>query len=133
LDDPLWIALKDFTREEVGRPLFGKEPTLTSSTRVNYDLGIDGDDATEFLEKLFDTFNIPNVESFPLNRYFSGEGIDTPALFRAIPAMFHLIRTGKRFETKQSLTLGMLLEAIRAGRWDTEAIEAIEASQRPKT
>jgi len=130
LDDPLWKALTDFTRQEVGRPLFGKESTLTLSTRVNYDLGIDGDDATEFLEKLFDTFNIANVESFPLNRYFSGEGIDTVALFGAIPALFHLIRTGKRFETKQSLTLGMLLEATRAGRWDTEAIEA---SQRPQT
>ena len=130
MDDPLWKALTDFTREEVGRPLFGKEPTLVPSTRVNYDLGIDGDDATEFLEKLFDTFNIASVESFPLNRYFSGEGIDPPALLRAIPALFQLIRTGKRFESKQSLTLGMLLEAARAGRWDSEAIEA---SQRPQT
>ena len=130
MDDPLWKALTDFTREEVGRPLFGKEPTLVPSTRVNYDLGIDGDDATEFLEKLFDTFNIASVESFPLNRYFSGEGIDPPALLGAIPALFQLIRTGKRFESKQSLTLGMLLEAARAGRWDTEAIEA---SQRPQT
>lgn len=130
MDDPLWKALTDFTREEVGRPLFGKEPTLVPSTRVNYDLGIDGDDATEFLEKLFDTFNIASVESFPLNRYFSGEGIDPPALLGAIPALFQLIRTGKRFESKQSLTLGMLLEAARAGRWDSEAIEA---SQRPQT
>ena len=41
MDDPLWKALTDFTREEVGRPLFGKELALVPSTRVNYDLGID--------------------------------------------------------------------------------------------
>ncbi|MCC8394729.1 DUF1493 family protein [Paraburkholderia sp. MMS20-SJTR3] len=129
MDDSLWNELRDFTREEIGRPLFGKDPELTPSTRVNYDLGIDGDDAIEFIEKLFDRFNVANVETFPVNRYFSGEGIDSLALLRAIPALFRLMRTGTRLQTKRSLSLGMLLDAMRAHRWDTEAIERRHAME----
>jgi hypothetical protein len=130
LDDPLWNQLRDFTRDEIGRPRFGKEPELTPSTRVNYDLGIDGDDAIEFIEKLFARFNVANLENFPLNRYFSGEGMNGLALFDAIPAFFHLIRTGRRLETKHSLSLGMLLDAIRAGRCDSHPVERLPATER---
>jgi hypothetical protein len=134
LDDPLWKQLEEFTREEVGGcPLFGKEPAITPATDIFKDLRVDGDDAIEFLEKWFDKFNVAGVESFPVNRYFHGEGHGFSGGFsQMISAWISHFRTGRPIQIhdgKKPLTLGMLLEAMQAGRWDTEAIEANQQPQ----
>lgn len=137
MDDSLWKQLTEFTRQEVGgRPLFGKEPMLTPATELFEDLHIDGDDAIEFLEKWFDTFNVAGIENFPVNRYFGGEGMPLGTAILILPILLlklfcALFRIRPPSDVKhQPLTLGMLYEAARVGRWDTEAIEA---SQRPQS
>ncbi|SIT50384.1 Acyl carrier protein [Paraburkholderia piptadeniae] len=119
--DELWEQLEHFTRAEIGRSLFGKEPILTPSTRVEEDLRISGIDAIEFVDKLFERFNVANGESFPYVRYFGGEAGGNP--IAAIPYLILFLFTGKRCESEHSLTLGMLLLAMRMHRWDTELIE----------
>lgn len=121
MDDALWISLVEFTRAEIGRSLFGTEPILTRSTRLEGDLGLTGIDAIAFIDTLFEKFNVKG-EPFPYARYFGGDGAGN--LLAAIPALIRLLLTGKRQEAEHSLNLGMLLDALRAGRWDTEAIEA---------
>ena len=114
-NDRQWKALVAFTREEI--QWAGKREPLAASTRILHDLRVDGDDAVEFIEKFFDTFEVSNVESFPFHRYFGPEGAAAVPLL-IIPALV------------AALTLGMLLEAICADHWDTDAIERRQASAR---
>ncbi|WP_322092834.1 DUF1493 family protein [Paraburkholderia bannensis] len=126
MDDALWKALTDYTREEIGRPLFGKELTLEPTTEVIDDLRIDGDDAVEFIDKLFLKFDVKG--DFPYARYFSGEGTAlvplmlVPAL---VGALFRAVTKRPRTPDPDDhpLTLGMLHEAMRKGRWDTDEVE----------
>jgi hypothetical protein len=129
--DRQWKALIAFIREEI--PWAGKREPLAASTRILHDLRIDGDDAVEIMEKFFDTFNVRNVENFPIQRYFGPEGTAAvPLLF--IPSLvaalcrFVLRRPPVPETDDHPLTLGMLLEAMRAGRWDTDAIERSQSS-----
>ncbi|BCF89536.1 DUF1493 family protein [Paraburkholderia sp. PGU16] len=123
MDDPLWKELTAFTREEVGGTrLFGKEPTLTPSTRILDDLRIDGVDAIEFVDKLFEKFAVEG--DFPYARYI---GPESPAnILCAIPALICGLFNRNRppHPDEHPLTLGMLYEAMRAGRWDTKEVEA---------
>jgi hypothetical protein len=137
-NDSQWDALVAFTREEIGLPWFGKEPALTRSTRVLDDLGIDGDDAFEFMENFFDRFEVANAEDFPMPRYFYDEG-NAIAVLLAVPILvIMLVRFVFRLPPvkpnpdEPALTLGMLHEAIRVGRWDTEAIERSQESEESK-
>jgi len=54
---------------------------ITYSTAINIDLGIDGDDAVEFLEyireELYKINYIINFDDFEYNIYFGSEGIDS--------------------------------------------------------
>ncbi|MBN3806270.1 DUF1493 family protein [Paraburkholderia sp. Ac-20336] len=128
-NDPQWDALLAFTREEVGAPWWGKAITLTLSTSINDDLGIDRDDAVEFMQKFFDRFNVAGMENFPLHRYFGPEGnallalLLVPMLVVAFVSFVLRRKPGNLLPRKPTLTLGMLLDAIRVGRWDTKAIE----------
>lgn len=138
MDNPLWVQLTAFTRHEIGgKPLFGKEPVLTPATRLLDDLRVDGDDAVEFLEKWFETFQVAGMENFPINRYFGSEGTPAGAALLVVPflartlwrALFRPKPPSEANPKHPSLTLGMLYEAARVGRWDTEAIEA---ARRPR-
>jgi len=130
-NDRRWEALVAFAREEI--PWAGKPGPLAASTRVLHDLRIDGDDAVEFIEKFFDTFNVANVENFPVHRYFGPEGTAAVPLL-VIPALVSAVcrsvlgRRPAPDADSHPLTLGMLLEAMRAGRWDTEVIERSQSS-----
>ncbi|WP_321796753.1 DUF1493 family protein [Caballeronia sp. J97] len=134
MDDALWTAIVGFTREEIGRPWLGKEPSLTPSTHVFEDLRIDGDDAIEFVDRFFEKFNVKG--DFPYARYFGGEGTAGPALlfipflvFAPFRALFRLERASNANPEYRSLTLGMLYEAARIGHWDAKAIEAAQWPQ----
>lgn len=133
-NDRQWDALIAFTREEI--PWAGKREPLVASTRILHDLRIDGDDAVEFMEKFFDTFNVANVENFPVHRYFGPEGtaavplLVVPALIAALCRLVHG-RPAPGDTDEHPLTLGMLLEAMRAGRWDTDAIERSQSLANP--
>lgn len=129
MDDALWTAIVSFTREELGRPWLGTEKPLTPSTRVFDDLRLDGDDAIEFIDRLFTKFNV--VGDFPYARYFGGEGSAGAALLLLpwlVVSLFRFVFRSKPVPEPDNhpLTLGMLYEACRAGHWDTDTREAPE-------
>ncbi|KVH30763.1 DUF1493 family protein [Burkholderia cepacia] len=119
-----WEKLVAFTREELGRPLFGGELRLEPSSRLEQDLGVTGTDAVEYIDKWAETFGV-QAEGFPYDGYFGPEGQE---LLTGLLALF-----SKRFRKppRVPLTLGMLEEAMRVGRWETEAIERVAQYRAP--
>ena len=117
MKDETWERLEVFAREELGRPLFGGRLDLQPTSRLEEDLGLTGLDAVEFIDNWAKTFNV-QVHDFPYRRYFGPEGQE---LLSSILGLF-----SKHFRRPPlvPLTLGMLAEAMRRGRCDTEEIEA---------
>ncbi|SAK59949.1 acyl carrier protein [Caballeronia pedi] len=114
--DPTWTNLEAFTRERLGAPLFGSL-TLTPSSRLEEDLGLTGVDAVEFMDKCAETFNV-SAQGFPYARYFGAENFDP------IGSVVQLFSKRHRPPALVPLTLGMLAQAMRLGRWDTTLLEA---------
>lgn len=96
-----------FIRQEVPPPHF-TAPTLATDLRK--DLRMAEEDAEDLLVKLFDRFGIRQGD-FEFARYFPPEG--SPFTLR-----------WKDRTPPVPLTLGMLLQAARAGVWMTAAIES---------
>ncbi|WP_233801802.1 DUF1493 family protein [Paraburkholderia sp. HP33-1] len=117
MSDDTWVKFEAFAREELGRPLFGGQLELKPETRLEQDLGVTGQDGAEFIENWAKEFHV-DVAGFPFRRYFSPEG---QALLSSFLGLFS---NRLRREPLVPLTLGMLLEATRRGRWDTAEIEA---------
>ncbi|PTB21046.1 acyl carrier protein [Trinickia symbiotica] len=117
MKDATWDRLEAFAREELGRPLFGGQLNLQPTSRLEDDLGLTGLDAVEFIDKWAETFNV-QAQGFPYRRYFSPEG---QQLLSSFLGLF-----SKRFRRPAlvPLTLGMLADAMRRGKWDTDDIEA---------
>jgi hypothetical protein len=116
MTDDTWTRLETFARAELGRPLFGGRLELKPETRLEQDLGLTGTDAVEFIDNWAQTFKI-EVESFPYSRYFGPEGQEL------LSSLLGLFSKGARRPPRISLTLGMLANAMRAGRWHTETVE----------
>ncbi|PMS35421.1 uncharacterized protein DUF1493 [Trinickia symbiotica] len=117
MKDATWDRLEAFAREELGRPLFGGRLNLQPASRLEDDLGLTGLDAVEFIDRWAATFNV-QAQGFPYRRYFSPEG---QQLLSSFLGLF-----SKRFRRPAlvPLTLGMLADAMRRGKWDTDEIEA---------
>ncbi len=81
-----------------------------------------GIDAIEFIDKWAETFGV-NAAEFPYDRYFGPEGQEMVTTFLAL--------FSERYRKRPCvpLTLGMLEEAMRIGRWDTDAIESVARDQ----
>ncbi|WP_186036265.1 DUF1493 family protein [Burkholderia gladioli] len=116
MKDEIWERLEAFTREELGRPLFGGRLDLRPESRLEQDLGVTGSDAVEFIDSWAEAFKV-DAHGFPYRRYFRPEGQELLSSFLGL-----FVKPFRRPEP-QPLTLGMLAEAIRRGKWDTEAIE----------
>ncbi|WP_310593852.1 DUF1493 family protein [Flavobacterium sp.] len=83
---------------------------INSSTRIEDDLGVSGDDAVEFIIAFGKEFNV-DISKFMANDYFSPEGdFILPALIRFL--------TNKKKRDKKSFTVGHLEKAIIAGKLD---------------
>ncbi|WP_116138811.1 DUF1493 family protein [Trinickia diaoshuihuensis] len=121
MNDTTWERLEAFAREELGQPLFGGRLKLQPTSRLEEDLGLTGLDAVEFIDKWAETFNV-QADGFPYRRYFGPEGQQLLSSFMGLFA--------KRFRRTAlvPLTLGMLAEAMRRGKWDTAEIEATAQS-----
>ncbi len=111
-----WEKPAAFTREELGRPLFGGELKIAPSSRLEEDLYVTGIDAIEFIDKWAETFGVP-AGDFPCGRYFGPKEQDRVTTFLA------MFSERYRKPPRVPLTLGMLEEAMRLGRWDSNAIE----------
>ncbi|NLA20923.1 DUF1493 family protein [Burkholderia cepacia] len=123
MKDDTWERFEAFTRKELGRPLFGGQLNLQPESRLEEDLGVTGLDGVEFIDKWAETFGV-DAQGFPYRRYFGPEGQEL--LSSLIGLFVKRLRPPKR----HPLTLGMLAEATRRGKWDTDAIEAAAGSDR---
>ncbi|WCM24579.1 DUF1493 family protein [Paraburkholderia bryophila] len=117
MTDKTWTQLEAFTREQLGRPIFGGPLQLTPASRLEEDLGVTGLDGVEFIDKWAETFDV-NAYGFPYARYFGPESLN---LIESILGLFP-----RRFRGPElmPLSMAMLAEAMRRGAWDTTEIEA---------
>ncbi len=120
--DATWVQLEAFAREELGKPIFGGPLKLTPDSRIEEDLRLTGLDAVEFIDKWAETFGV-EAQGFPYNRYFGPESLDV------IKSVLGLFSKKHRDPELVPLTLGMLAEAMRRGRWNTAEIEAWEGDE----
>lgn len=84
----------------------GNKENYTAKTRINFDLGMDGDDAIDFLIAYAEKFQV-DLSNFEINAYFNQEGCSP---FKSIYTFLF-----KR-EVQKPLTIGQLLSAIEAGK-----------------
>ena len=108
-DDHTMHLLMQVLHEVLGLP---ERKTISLTTSINFDLGCDGADAQHLMEALEEQFGIDFVD-YDAYRYFQPEGFD-----------MHLKRRAKGRGDKIPLTIGMLYQAIKAQRWDTQALES---------
>ncbi len=108
-DDHAMQLLIQLLHEELGLP---ERKTISLSTSINFDLGCDGSDARHLMEALEEQFAIDFVD-YDAYRYFQPEGFDV-----------FLKRRAKGRGEKVPLTIGMLYQAIKAQRWDTQELES---------
>ncbi|PAU53943.1 DUF1493 family protein [Pseudomonas sp. PICF141] len=109
-DDHAMHLLIQLLHEELGLP---ERKTISLNTSINFDLGCDGADARQLMEALEEQFGIDFVD-YEAYRYFQPEGFDV-----------FLKRQAKGRGDKVPLTIGMLYNAIKLHRWDTEKLEGI--------
>ena len=110
-DDHAMHLLMQLLHEELGLP---ERKTISLTTSINFDLGCDGADARNLMEALEEQFAIDFID-YDAYRYFQPEGFDV-----------FLKRRAKGRGDKVPLTIGMLYQAIKAQRWDTQELERIQ-------
>jgi acyl carrier protein len=102
----IFEKLKNFVIKES----YVEDEVITTETKIADDLGVNGDDAVEFLIAYGKEFDV-DVSKFMAADYFSPEG----------SGFISLIKSFLRIEddsTKKHLTVGHLLKGIEAGRLD---------------
>ena len=100
--------LMQLLHEEIGLP---DHKTISLKTSINIDLDCNGTDAQHLMEALEERFGL-ELADYDTYRYFQPAGNDP-----------HFKRNAKGRGSKVPLTIGMLYEAIKAGHWDTQALE----------
>lgn len=93
--------------------------TLSLATRVSWELGLDGDDASDFMEDFFEHFGVESGD-YDHYRYFKPEGTDIFVFFRS-----------KDRRAKTAMTLGMLYNAAQTKAWNFETLEKTNFSTLP--
>lgn len=107
-----WEDLESFVRKEA---CISPKKSITQGSTVEDDLGQQGDDADEFMQHFFEVFGVDRGD-YDFHRYFlmEGEGI-----------LYHLLMKlrGKPHTFKrETLTVGMLYNAMVSGKWSAEAL-----------
>ena len=109
-DDHTMQLLMQLLHEELGLP---ERKTISLSTSINFDLGGDGANARHLMEALEEQFGV-DFADYDAYRYFQPEGSD-----------LLLKRRAKGRGEKVPLTIGMLYQAVRSQRWDTQSLECL--------
>jgi len=108
-----WESLESFIRKEAG--VSSKKP-IDADMSVVYDLGQEGDEASDFMERFFEAFGIEEGD-YDFHRYFFMEG---EGLF------YHLVQKyifrNPHSTKREPLTVGMLHDAMMRGTWDSETL-----------
>ena len=107
MDEKLFEAIGLFIGNKTGRdPGFFK-----SSTRLEKDLGIYGDDASELINAYGKKFNV-DISNLKLSEYFDGEGLDS---FGGIIDLFKMRIT---HVPNKVLTIEHMVNGVKAGKLD---------------
>lgn len=113
------IKLENFLYRQIGKSWWLKKE-ISTLTRLNEDLKIDGDDAVDFFIAFEKEFNV-DVTNFNLGKYFNGEGFDPIGIIKIIK-LFTGRKGAPDDRRKISINLGHLVKAIKEGRLDEEII-----------
>jgi hypothetical protein len=110
-----WIQLESFVRREIGmRPYW----PVHRADRLEQDLDLTGDDASDFMGKFFAHFPV-DPGDYAFDRYFRAAGFDP--LGRLATLFSRKLR--RRYD-REPLTVGMLEQAIDLGVWDSRRLAA---------
>lgn len=90
----------------VSKKLLIKRDKLHINLSLNFDLGIEGIDAINFIHEYSINYNV-DISNFNYDNYFLDEGFDSFAFIKHI--------FGKKYIPKQSLTLYCLFQGILKG------------------
>lgn len=109
-DDPLMLHLLQLLHEDIGLP---KHRTINLDTSINHDLSGNSNEARQLMAAIMQDFGMRKGD-YKHYRYFKHPGLDA-----------HLRYVEKSNAGKIPLTIAMLYQAIKAKRWDTQALEAM--------
>lgn len=112
MNDITFNRLKDFVIKQSAV----NDEEITRQTKIEEDLGVYGDDASDFIIAFGKEFEV-DVSNFMAADYFSPEG---DQILLAIIRFF----TNKRKEKKKVLTVGHLEKAIMANKLNEDVINA---------
>ena len=112
VDDLLWRRIAAFVADEVGVP----RGRVRWSTTLLGDLGVDGIDAQELMERFAAGFHV-DLGEYDHNRYFGPEAGNNPVAFLWMALMQLLGQTPEEAAQRRPLTIGDLAAAASAGRW----------------
>ncbi|MFB6447393.1 DUF5958 family protein [Bradyrhizobium tunisiense] len=85
---------------------------ITLATDIARDLGVDGDDAHEFICRFADQFKV-DMSEFDFDRYFGGEGFDLVGLIKSVIA---------ERSTKAPMTVELLFVSAKQRRWPRHSV-----------
>lgn len=116
MTDALWEELDGFVRKETG---VIEKKRLSLETRLIEDLDQTGDDASEFMVRYFEHFDVA-AGDFDFHRYFlmEGEGLLYSIFQRVILRRPHSL-------VREPITLGMLHRALHDKHWDSHRLGSI--------
>ena len=91
-----------------------KSERITLDTLVNDDLGVDGDDGSEFMEAFAERFN---VDLSPINQIYFGP--ESMPFQYVVTWPYHLVRwlLGYRSKAYSPLPVSLLVKSAEAGKW----------------
>ncbi len=106
----IWTRIVNLAEEisSVGFKQLGKKKEFTRRTDLVSDLGLVGDDATEFMDKYASEFDVKQGD-YQASTYFDAEGLCLLPMF-------------KKQKEKNHITLGMLYLAVKSGEWDSQKL-----------
>jgi len=114
IDRKLLDEVVIFYQESLG---FGKRDfeTLSFATRINQDLGVDGDDSNDLVPPFFQHFQVDTAE-YDCLRYFRPEGFGP----------FYRRPKDKARQGDKAFTFGMLYQAALMKKWCQAAFESAQ-------
>jgi len=108
--DDIWERIESLAEENSPRRFkhLWKKQELTGQTDLVSDLGLVGDDASEFMDRYACEFRLEPGD-YDASIYFDEEGL-------------WILPTLKKGKEKKHITLGMLYLAAKTGKWDSEKL-----------
>lgn len=110
----VWNRLVEFIAKDAGEPIIGRLK-LTRDTDLHHDLDMEPKHIARLIEQWAATFEV-NLSGFSIDDYYPSAKLDLGRFFMNVvksPFSAH----AREILGGQSLTLSMLEEAMKRGRW----------------